>query len=496
MAVVENVISLPYNFEPWPHQEEVFTAFYDRGIRRFLDAWHRRGGKDKTWINLIVDQMMQRVGNYCHVLPQRTRARLVIWEAIDAQTGMRLIDHFPHDLIYRKVENEMYISLIHPDDPSREGSIYRAMGSDKDEHLLVGSNPVGIVWSEYPEINPRLRALALPIIRRNKGWEALCYTFRGGRQNHGYRLYLQVKDDPEWHVSVQTIAETIDNAGRPLVTKADVEADIRAGMTPEEAEQEYYLAPDAPMPGAYYALEMRQAERDGRICRVAYDPSLPVYTAWDLGNNDVNAIWWFQPAGREVRFLDYAEGSSVALVPDTAHPDNPSWIKLVRSKPYNYDHSQLQPPLTATPYEVHYGPHDLEVHEYSTNKTRWGHALEHGFRFTVLPHPGPGGLADGIETARRLIGRAVFDAERCEQGLDALRNYRRVKDEKTHTFSTTPLHDWASNGAAAFRYAAVGLQGPGRPLAPPVPPNSFQFHRDNLRRAKMGLPTRSFRVHG
>jgi hypothetical protein len=185
----------------------------------------------------------------------------------------------------------------------------------------------------------------------------------------------------------------------------------------------------------------------------------------------------------------------VALVPDAQHPENDSWIRRVRGKPYNYDHSLVSPPLTRDKHEVHYGPHDLEVHEYSTNKTRYGHALEHGFRFTVLPHPGPGGLRDGIETARRLLGRSVFDAQRCQQGLDALRSYRRARDEKTYTFAEHPLHDWSSNGSDSYRYAAVGLQGPGKPLEPPVPPNSFQFHRQNLKRAKLGLPVRSFRVH-
>ena len=495
MAFVEQVIELPYKFEPWPHQEEVFHDFYDKGIRRFLACWHRRSGKDKTFVNLIVDQMMCRVGNYCHVLPQRNRARLVIWEAIDAVTGMRLIDHFPQELIYKRLENEMYISLIHPEDPSREGSIYRAMGSDKDEHLLVGSNPVGIVWSEYPEINPRLRTLALPILRRNQGWEALCYTPRGGRQNHGCRLYFQVQHDPEWHVRFLTVAETVDNEGRPLVTTADIEADIRAGMSPEEADQEYRLAWDSPMPGAYYAAELRQAEKDGRICRVDYDTALPVYTAWDLGNNDVNAVWYFQPAGREVRFIDYEEASTVALVPDPAHPENDSWIHRLRSKPYNYDHSLLPHPLTAHAHEIHYAPQDMAVHEYSTNKTRWGHAMEHGVRFQVLPHPGPGGLKDGISTARKLLNRAVFDAERCQQGLDALRNYRRQFDQTTHTFRDHPEHTWASNGSDAFRYAAVGLQAPAAPLIPEIPEGSFAWARKQVKRARLGLPTRSFKVH-
>jgi hypothetical protein len=35
-------------------------------------------------------------------------------------------------------------------------------------------------------------------------------------------------------------------------------------------------------------------------------------------------------------------------------------------------------------------------------------------------------------------------------------SYRRVWDDKRKVFQSQPLHDWASNGADAFRYLAVG----------------------------------------
>lgn len=495
LQATEEVIELPYRFTAWPHQEEVFQAFYARGIRRFCNVWHRRSGKDYVWLNLIADQMAQRVGNYLHIFPQRNRARLALWEAIDNE-GLRYIDHFPDALIYRKVENEMLISFVHPDDPSKEGSIYRCLGSDRDEHVIVGANPVGVVWSEYPEINPRMRTLVLPILRRNHGWEALCYTPRFGRKNHGCALYFQVKDNPDWFTTYLTIDATRGHDGQRLVSAEDVARDRQAGMSAEEVQQEYYLNWDSAEPGAYYATELRQLELDGRICALPYDPTLPTYTAWDLGHNDVNAIWWFQPAGNEVRFIDYEEASSVALCPDPSHSEIPSWITTVRAKPYTYDQSKLPQPLTRDSYEVHYGPHDLAVHEYSTGKTRYGHGLEYGFRFQMLPHPGPGGLLDGIETARRLLARSVFDTEKCAAGLDALRNYRRETNAKSQVASNQPLHNWASNGADAFRYAAVGLRGASEPLKEKAPAGSFDYWRQQTKRAQMGLPLRSYRARG
>jgi hypothetical protein len=492
----ESRIELPYRFEPWPHQAQIFTAFYDHGIRRFCEIWHRRSGKDKTFLNLLVDQMSRRVGNYCHVFPQRQRARRIVWQGIDTD-GLRYIDHFPPALVYRKSEVEMSISLRHPQDQTREGSIYWCLGSDRDIHLLVGTNPIGVIWSEFAEINPRMRELVLPILRRNGGWEAIVTTPRG--RNHAYRLYNQVRHDPDWHTSFLPFDATTDHAGVPLVTQADIDADLRAGMQPETAEQEYGLSWDTPMPGAYYAEEFRRLDREGRIRHVPYDPSLPTYTAWDLGINDCNAIWFFQPAGREVRFIDYLEGSSIPLAPpelpqagdDLEH----NWLAKVRQKPYLYDHSKLMPPLTHESYEVHYGPHDLEVTEYSSGKTRYSIALTHPLhavrlRFTVLPR---GPIQDGIEAARQLLTRAVFDETRCERGLDSLRSYRRQFDELRQVFVDHPYHNHASNAADSFRYAAVGLRPSGQPAPPPEPPGSFAFWRKQARKARDGRAPSTFR---
>jgi phage terminase large subunit len=488
----ETLIELPYQFDPWPHQEEWFTAFYDHGIRRFFEVVHRRAGKDLGFVNLTVDQMTQRVGNYYHVFPQRQRARLIVWEGISTD-GKRYIDHFPPELIYRKLEQDMMISLRHPDDDEREGAIYRCLGSDRDVYLLVGGNPVGVIWSEFPEINPRMRTLVLPILRRNRGWEAIVCTPRG--RNHAYKLFNRVRHSPAWHVSYLTIKDTVDHDGKPLVTDEDVQADIEAGLSEEEAAQEYYLSWDTPMPGAYYAQEFRQIDKQGRIRHVPYDPALPVYTSWDLGMNDSNAIWYFQPAGHEVRFIDYDEDSSVALAYDD-DPQRDGWLDRVRAKPYCYDHSKLPQPLTEHAHEVHYGPHDLDTREYSTGKTRYTFALQHGFRFTMLPHPGPGGLHNGIAAARALLARAVFDAEKCEQGIEALRGYRRKKDEKTGAYHKTPDHTWESNGADSFRYAAVGLMPPRPPkeTKPEHTPGTFAYQRKQAIKARRAMPATSRRL--
>jgi hypothetical protein len=49
-----------------------------------------------------------------------------------------------------------------------------------------------------------------------------------------------------------------------------------------------------------------------------------------------------------------------------------------------------------------------------------------------------------------------FDRVKCAEGLEGLRQYRAEYDEERKVFKPTPLHDWASNPADAYRYLAVG----------------------------------------
>jgi phage terminase large subunit len=73
-------------------------------------------------------------------------------------------------------------------------------------------------------------------------------------------------------------------------------------------------------------------------------------------------------------------------------------------------------------------------------------------------------VEDGINAARLMLPLTWFDAEKCERGINALRNYRRHWDDKHKAFRDRPLHDWASHGCDAFRYLALsGVQNARAP---------------------------------
>lgn len=183
--------------------------------------------------------------------------------------------------------------------------------------------------------------------------------------------------------------------------------------------------------GLYYAKHITKARLEKRICHVPYDENLPVYTAWDLGYNDQTSIWFLQYYGKEIRLIEYIEGSGESLT---------YWLGIVKSKPYIY--------------EMHLAPHDIMVHEYTTGMTRQNTARKLGFNLVPVPKVD---IIPGIDQARNILSRCFFDEKKCERGITALENYKKAWNEKDGCWSSKPYHNWASHGADAFRTLAVGL---------------------------------------
>ena len=183
--------------------------------------------------------------------------------------------------------------------------------------------------------------------------------------------------------------------------------------------------------GTYHAKHITQARLEKRIGHIPCDESLPVYTAWDLGFNDSTAIWFFQVYGKEIRLIDYVEGSGESLS---------YWLGVVKSKPYIY--------------EKHIAPHDVMVTEYSSGMTRQASARKMGINLIPAPRVD---LIPGIDQARNILNRCWFDEKKCAKGIAALENYKKEWNDRAGCWASQPLHNWASHGADAFRTLSTGL---------------------------------------
>lgn len=183
--------------------------------------------------------------------------------------------------------------------------------------------------------------------------------------------------------------------------------------------------------GTYYGKHMSQARTEKRIGFIPYDDELEVHTSWDLGYNDSTSIWFFQVIGKEIRFIEYMEGSGESL----AH-----WLGIVKSKPYIYG--------------KHLAPHDIMVNEYTTGMSRQSAARKLGMTLIAVQKTD---IISGIDKARNLLSRCWFDETKCSQGIRCLENYKKEWDDKHGCWRSQPLHNWASHGADSFRSMAQGF---------------------------------------
>ncbi len=202
------MIKLPFQYNPRSYQRKVWELTFHKDIKHMLLLWHRRAGKDKTGINIMVAKAFQEVGAYYYLFPELKQAKRDIWEG-RGKDGIAFLDHFPPEFIFRVNHTEMIIEFVN-------GSIFRLCGADRYK-VLRGSNPLGIIYSEYAEQNPEARQTLLPIITENNGWEIFIYTPQG--QNHVYDLYLKAQNNPDWYCEKLTIDDTKRPNGEPVITK-------------------------------------------------------------------------------------------------------------------------------------------------------------------------------------------------------------------------------------------------------------------------------------
>tara|TARA_Y100000310_G_C20690805_1_gene822057 strand:- start:118 stop:1332 length:1215 start_codon:yes stop_codon:yes gene_type:complete len=360
--------------------------------------------------------MLERVGSYYYIFPTYKQGRNIIWDGAD-KAGFRFLDHFPAPLIKRKNSQEMVIELIN-------GSIFKIVGSDNMDRI-VGTNPIGCVYSEYSVSDPMSWDYIKPILDENGGWAIFNFTPRG--KNHAYKLLNMARASDEWFVSTLTVTDT-----RAIRTKvlSETKRELYARYGDNSFyRQEYEVSFEGSLSGAYYSHLIEAAKEDGRIESIDYDPEYPVHTAWDIGLDDMTAIWFYQIIDREIRIIDYHEGNNKSLQ---------YFARDIRNKPYLYG--------------THWLPHDIKQREYTTGQTRLATAKKLLGKCDVVPRIS---VADGIEAARNLLSKCAFDGEKCQRGLDALSQYYKEYDEKNQTFKEKPKHDWTSHASDAFRYLAL-----------------------------------------
>jgi hypothetical protein len=408
------VVTIPYA------PRRIFGPYHRRAQRWACIVAHRRAGKTVACINDMVKRAVlsaQPHGRYAYVAPFLAQAKEVAWD---------YLKRYAQPIVKDKNEGELWVELIN-------GARIRIHGADNPDRLR-GPYLDGIVMDEYADMRPSVWGEVIgPMLADRQGWATFIGTPKGHNEFHA--LHEAAQGDPTWFSAVMKASET------GIIPDLEL-AVWRDQMTPEQYEQEFECSFEAAILGAYFGKEMAEAQRRGRIGVVPYDPSLPAHTAWDLGNGDHMAIWvWQHGAPGEIRVVDFLQS-------------------------YGYSMEKYCADLDARGYHgTDWVPHDAKVPSMETGKTRIETLIEMGRKPRLVAlHE----VEDGINGARVEFKRFWFDAVKCKDGLEALRQYRAEYDEKLKTFKDVPRKDWATHASDAFRYLAMAYREIAPAAAPPA----------------------------
>jgi len=403
-------------FKPRDYQHCIFDAIENKGYKRVLAIWPRRAGKDVTAYNLCIRELIKEVKTVYYCFPTFSGGRRILWDAID-NDGFRILDYLPEELIESRNEQMMRIRLIN-------GSVFQIIGSDNYDNALVGTNPKGIIFSEFALSDPRAYSFVRPILTANQGWALFISTPRG--KNHLWELYQIAQRSDEWFCSKLTVEDTNH------IPLEAIERERQSGELSDcLIQQEYYCSFSLGIEGSFYTKYIDRMRVKGQIGAVPWESGFQVHTAWDIGVRDSTAIIFFQVIGQTVRIIDCYENAKEGLE---------HYVKVIKNKPFLLG--------------KHIAPHDIKVMEFGSGITRIEKARQLGINFITADNIA---IPDGIEAVRSAFSKIWIDEVECKPLIKALENYRQEYDVKKRVYKAQPLHDWSSHFADAMRYLCISL---------------------------------------
>ena len=372
---------------------------------------HRRFGKTILIILHLIKKALtndKKNPRYYLIGPTFVSIKRVCWDYLKQYASCIPGTTFNETELRCDLPNGARITLLSSEDPDKIRGIY-ADGVCIDECSQM--NP--ILWNE----------IIRPALSDRKGF---CYFIStpAGMSNIFYDLYQHAQSDPTWLAYTAKASET------GIIDQEELDA-AKAQMGDSKYKQEFECDWIANIEGAVYGEIIKSLEEKKQITRIAYDPALMVHTAWDLGVDDSTAIVFYQLLGNQILIIDYYENNREGL---------PHYVQVVKDKDYVYGE--------------HFAPHDIEVTEFSTGKTRREVAYQLGIRFKILPKIN---LEDGIHSLKMVLPKCWFDGDNTKPLIDALRHHHRKYNEKMKMFSNKPVKDWSSHAADAARYMALSI---------------------------------------
>ncbi len=374
-------------------------------------ACHRRFGKTVMLINHLIRAALQNKlinPRYAYIAPTYKQAKNIAWDYLKMFAGSIPTTRFNETELRCDLPNGARITLLSSENPDS----LRGLALD------------GVCIDEVAQIEPKLwNEIIRPALSDRKGF---CYFIGtpAGMSNLFYELYQHAVADDKWYAYTAPASKT------KIIDQEELDA-AKKQMGDTKYRQEFECDWVANIEGSIYGKIMKKLEDNKQITLMAYDPTLLVSTVFDIGVGDSTAIVFFQKLGNTIRIIDFYENRREGL---------PHYIQVLKEKDYIYD--------------KHFAPHDIEVQEFSSGKTRREVAYQLGIRFRILPKLP---LEDGIHSLKMILPRCYFNLDKTKPLIDALRHYHRKYNEKMKMFNNKPVHDWSSHACDAMRYLAISI---------------------------------------
>jgi|TARA_B110000908_G_scaffold169287_1_gene226110 hypothetical protein len=406
----EGVEIVETGYKPRIPQKEIHKAI--KKHRWTVAVCHRRMGKTVCAINQLIHSALQcdrKAPQFAYIAPTYSQAKRIAWDYLKEYT--------------RPLGGIANVAELRVDFMGRRISLYGADNPD----ALRGIYLDGCVIDEYGDVNPQLFTEVIrPALSDRIGWAMFIGTPKGANHFKEIRDFADDTANDNWVLKEFKASET------KLIANDELE-DAKKAMGENKYAQEFEISFDSPIVGSYYGELIKDITSRNHVRDLVSESATQKMCAWDLGMSDSTSIWVAETIGGEIRLMDYYEDSGKSL------NDYIAWLD---EKGYR-DYRQIL-------------PHDVMVRELQTGKSRYEFLSDAGLNIDIAPKQS---VEDGIQAVRRILPNCWFNKTPTRAGLECLRNYRRVFNEKLNVFQEKPLHDWSSHGSDAFRYLALGLDG-------------------------------------
>ena len=407
-----NEDTIETGYIPREPQKEIHKSIKDN--RWTVAVAHRRMGKTVCAINQLIHSALKcdkKNPQFAFISPTYNQSKRLAFDYLKEYT--------------RPLGAKVNVAELRVDFMGRRISLYGADNPDS----LRGIYLDGVCIDEVAQIHPNLFSEVIrPALSDRKGWALFLGTPKGANSFKELRDFADDPSNDNWNLLEFKASET------KLISQDEL-VDAEKAMGINAYNQEYECSFDSPIVGSYYGEMIKDLTSRNHIRELPSESATQKWTAWDLGVSDSTSIWVCETLGGEVRLMDYYENHGQPL---------DHYIGWLDEKGYR-DYTHIL-------------PHDVNVRELQTGKSRYEFLTEAGLNIDVAAKLS---VEDGIMAVRKMLPNAWFNKETTKFGLECLRNYRRVFNEKLNVYQEKPLHDWSSHCSDAFRYLAVGIDTQG-----------------------------------